>query len=139
MEGDFLLESSAAAPDDVAVDDGTTRLTWSGLESRARRVARALAASGVTADAPWAILSHNRTEWVEMFLGNTMAGSRYVPLNWHLTAPELAYLLVNSGATLIVTEQGLEPVAGDAAAQAGLDPARILVIGSTYEAWRDAH
>lgn len=139
MEGDFLLEASADAPDEVAVDDGMTRLTWSGLESGARRVAHALAASGVTADAPWAILSHNRTEWVEMFLGNTMAGARYVPLNWHLTAPELAYLLVNSGATLIVTEPDLEPVARDAAAEAGLDPRRILVIGSTYEAWRDAH
>lgn len=139
MEGDFLLESSAAAPDAVAVDDGTTQLTWHGLESRARKVAHALAASEISADSPWAILCHNRTEWVEMVLGNTMAGTRYVPLNWHLTAPELAYLIVNSGATMIVTEPGLEPVARDAATEAGLGPGRILVLGSTYETWRDAH
>lgn len=139
MDGGFLLESTVAAPGDIAVRDGKSRLTWSALESRARSVAHALAASGVTVAAPWAILSRNRTEWVEMFLGNTMAGARYVPLNWHLTAPEITYLLVNSGAGLLVTEPGLEPVAREAAGAAGVEQSRVLVIGSTYEAWRDAH
>ncbi|MFM8601685.1 MAG: AMP-binding protein [Actinomycetota bacterium] len=138
MEGAFLLETTRAVPDDVAVDDGTMQLTWRELESRARRVAWALAGAGVTADAPWAVLSRNRSEWVEMFLGNTMAGTRYVPLNWHLTAPEITYLLFNSGATLVVTEAGLESVARDAAHAAGLEQSRVLVIGSTYDAWRDA-
>ncbi|MFZ9392845.1 MAG: AMP-binding protein [Ilumatobacteraceae bacterium] len=102
-----LLSTTRTDPNRTAVDDGNTRLTFAELESRARRIAHALASSGVTADKPWAILSRNRTEWVEMFLGNTLAGSRYVPLNWHLTAPEIAYLLSTSGSTLVLTEASL--------------------------------
>lgn len=134
-----LLSTTRTDPHRTAVDDGNTSLTFAELESRARRIAHALASSGVTADRPWAILSRNRTEWVEMFLGNTLAGSRYVPLNWHLTAPEIAYLLSNSGSTLVVTEASLEDTARAAAASVGIDSSRVLVVGSGYEEWRDAH
>ncbi|MGA1362768.1 MAG: AMP-binding protein [Ilumatobacteraceae bacterium] len=138
-EGDILLLAGRADPSAVAVDDGRTRVSWSELESRARRAARALLAAGATRDRPWALLSHNRVEWVELWLANTMAGSRYVPLNWHLTAPELAYLLTNSGSVLLVVEAALEPVGREAAALAGLSDASVMVIDAGYAQWRDAH
>jgi long-chain acyl-CoA synthetase len=78
-------------------------------------------------------------EWVELWLANTMAGSRYVPLNWHLTAPELAYLLTNSGSVLLVVEAALEPVGREAASLAGLSDASVTVIDAGYARWRDAH
>ena len=139
VEGDILLLAGRADPGEVAVHDGTRMLTWTQLETNARRAAHALLAAGVSAQAPWALLSHNRTEWVELWLANTMAGSRYVPLNWHLTAPELAYLLTNSGSTLLITEQALNSVAREAAMLAGLPADRIIVLEDGYEDWRDAH
>ncbi|MFM8794040.1 MAG: AMP-binding protein [Acidimicrobiales bacterium] len=138
-EGDILLLAGRADPSGTAVDDGRSRVTWTELESRARRAANALLAAGVSRDSPWALLSHNRVEWVELWLANTMAGSRYVPLNWHLTAPELAYLLSNSGSVHMVVEAALEAVGREAAALAGLDAARIVVIDHGYAEWRDAH
>lgn len=133
-----LLPLTRSAPGSVAVDDGTTTLTWEQLETHARRVANGLASAGITDGATWAILAHNSTAWVEMFLGNTMAGTKYVPLNWHLTVPELVYLLENSGATFLVVDESLEETGREAAASVGITPERILVVGSTYEAWRDS-
>ena len=138
-QGDILLLAGRADPTAPAVDDGRSRVSWAELESRARRAANALLSAGVSAVRPWALLSHNRVEWVELWLANTMAGARYVPLNWHLTAPELAYLLTNSGSVLLVVEAGLETVAREAAALAGLDGSHIVVIDDGYAQWRDSH
>ncbi|MFM7263945.1 MAG: AMP-binding protein, partial [Acidimicrobiales bacterium] len=139
MQGDILLLAGRADPAAPAVDDGRSRVSWAELESRARRAAHALLSAGVSAVRPWALLSHNRVEWVELWLANPMAGARHVPLNWHLTAPELAYLLTNSGSVLLVVEAGLETVAREAAALAGLDGSHIVVIDDGYSKWRDSH
>ncbi|NBU37246.1 MAG: hypothetical protein EBS32_03260, partial [Actinobacteria bacterium] len=132
-----LLPLTLTDPGAVAVDDGSSTLTWEQLERNGRRVANGLASAGITDGRTWAILAHNSTAWVEMFLGNTMAGTKYVPLNWHLTVPELVYLLQNSGATFLVVDDSLEVTGREAATLVGIPADRILVIGSTYEAWRD--
>lgn len=133
-----LLPLTGTDPHGTAVDDGRTTVTWENLERNARRVANGLASAGIEPGQTWAILARNCTAWVELFLGNTMAGARYVPLNWHLTVPELLYLLQNSGATFMVVDESLESTGREAAASAGIDADRILVLGSSYETWRDA-
>jgi hypothetical protein len=42
-----------------------------------------------------------------MAIGNRRAGSRYVPLNWHLTVPELTELLVDSESRLLGSESSV--------------------------------
>lgn len=92
-----------AEPDAVAVTVPDAELTWGDLERRARQLANALDGAGISSGGVWAVLLHNRIEWPEIVMGNARAGSRYVPLNWHLTAGELAELLTDSGASLILT------------------------------------
>ena len=115
--------------------DGVTALTWREVESRARRVARGLDAAGVGSGVAWGVLANNRVEGAEMTLGNVRAGSRVVPLNWHLTAPELAALLTDSGCRLLVVEPALRALADAAAALAGVD--HVIELGDDYEAWLD--
>ena len=47
-------------------------------------------------------------------MGNVRARSKYVPLNWHLTSTEVAELLVDSAAQLLIVDEGLESVGEDA-------------------------
>ena len=49
-------------------------------------MANGLRSSGVAAGEAWGLLARNRAERAELVLGNVRTGSRYVPLNWHLTA-----------------------------------------------------
>jgi len=120
-------------PDATAVITDARSFTWGELERRARQLANALDAVGVGRGGVWAVLLHNRAEWPEIVLGNARAGSRYVPLNWHLTATELADLLIDSGSTLMLVEPALREVADAAAAIAGVT--LIVELGDEYETW----
>lgn len=120
---------------DVAVTTDDRSLTWGDLEARARRLANALGSTGVGVGGAWAVLAHNRAEWAEVLMGNARAGSRYVPLNWHLTAAEIGELLVDSGATLLVVDESLGDAGREAAARAGVD--QVIELGAEYEEWLD--
>ena len=120
-------------PAAVALVTPERSLTWNELEQRARMLANALVGAGVGPGSVWAVLLHNRAEWAEVLMGNARAGSRYVPLNWHLTPRELAELLVDSGAAVLVTEPSLVEAAREAAARACVD--RVIVVGEEYETW----
>jgi long-chain acyl-CoA synthetase len=43
-------------------------------------------------------MTGNRREWFEVTLACAHAGLTFVPVNWHLVAPEVAYILGDSGA-----------------------------------------
>jgi long-chain acyl-CoA synthetase len=134
-----IFQSTNEIPDGVAVICEDQTLTWSQLETNARKIAHALSAWGLTTGDRWALLSHNRIEWTELFLGNTIAGTRYVPLNWHLTAPELEYLLLNSGATALIVDPEHAAIGMEAAVRVGIAVERVIVMGPQYNAWRDTH
>jgi long-chain acyl-CoA synthetase len=119
-------------PDAIAVRvvDGRTR-TWNEVEARGRRLARALGSAGLSPGGAFAVLAENDVEWAELYLGNARAGTRLVPLNWHLTSRELSDLLIDSGSRLLVCDHHHADVAREAAALAGVD--RVVVFGDDYE------
>lgn len=96
-------------------------------------MAQAIRAEGVLPGEAWSVLAHNRIEWAEIMVGNGRSGARYVPLNWHLTATEVAQLLEDSGSKFMLVDEDNEAVGREAAAMAGVD--RIIVMGDDYDAW----
>ena len=129
----YLFPWSEDRGDVVAVHAPEGTLTFLELEERARRVSNGLAHRGISEGASFGILARNRLEWPELVLGNVRAHTRYVPLNWHLTAPEAAELLVDSGATLLIVGPEDEHVGREAAALAGVTD--IITLGPEYEEW----
>jgi long-chain acyl-CoA synthetase len=132
-----LLPSAAGQSEQEAVTSENGRRTWRQLETKARRFAHALESLGLGIGDRWALLSHNRVEWPELLLGNARAGTRFVPLNWHLTVPELEYLLQDSGATMLVVDPANEEKGRAAALAVGIETARIFVLGPVFDAWVD--
>ncbi len=131
-----VLSATSATPDAEAIWSDDRTLTWAQLEDRSRRLAQGLRSAGLAAGDCWAVLARNRSEWGELTIGNGRAGTRYVPLNWHLTASELTELLEDSQSKLLVVGPELADVGRRAAAAAGLGP--IIVLGDDYEAWLEA-
>jgi acyl-CoA synthetase (AMP-forming)/AMP-acid ligase II len=130
-----LLPSTTEQSEAEAVLAENGRRTWGQLESNARRFAQALESLGLEVGDRWAFLAHNRVQWPELALGNMRAGTRYVPLNWHLTVPELVYLLQDSGANMLIVDPVNEEKGRAAALESGIDPARIFVLGPDFDAW----
>ena len=52
-----------------------------------------------------------------------------VPVNWHLAAAEVAYILADSGAGAFVAHERFGEVAAEAAAGAGIDPEARFAVG----------
>ncbi len=135
-----LLPLTTEDPDGFAIScvdaggDVLAQMTWAQLERRACQVANGLQARGMTPGDRWAILSGNRIEWGELILGNGRSGARYVPLNWHLTANEIAELLDDSESSFLVADPANEQTARDAIAAVDHD-IELLLLGDDYEAW----
>ncbi len=128
-----VLPATAVSPDAEALWTDDRSLTWEQLEERSRRFAQGLRQIGVHEGESWAVLARNRFEWGEMSIGNGRSGSRYVPLNWHLTAPEITELLEDSQSKLLVVAPDLVEAGKQAAAKAGIS--QVIVLGDEYEAW----
>lgn len=85
--------------------------TWGELRGRVAALADALSRRGVGFGDRVMILMLNRTEFVESVLAVNMLGAIAVPLNFRLTAAEIAFLVQDCEARVVITESVLAPVA----------------------------
>ncbi|MBB6120510.1 AMP-binding protein [Nocardiopsis algeriensis] len=102
---------AAAVPERTALVAGPRRLTYSALLDRSLRFARHLVGAGVRPGEHVAILSFNRTEWMEAFLGVLQAGAVPVNVNYRYVAGELRHVLDDSRAVALVAEESLAATA----------------------------
>ena len=85
--------------------------TWGELNRRVTALAGALSLRGVEFGDRVLILMLNRTEFIESFLAANLLGAIAVPVNFRMTPPEIAFLVSDCDARVIVTEPVLAPVA----------------------------
>ncbi len=85
------------------VDVGTDRrLSYLELNARCNRTAHALADLRVGKGDRVALLMMNSVEFLESFFAIAKLGAICVPLNWRLVPDELAFILKDSGATVLL-------------------------------------
>ncbi|TQS46148.1 class I adenylate-forming enzyme family protein [Cryptosporangium phraense] len=107
--------------DASAVICGDARRSYSELYDRSGRLAAGLLATGLKPGDRVAILLPNCIEYLELYLAAARSGLPLVPINAALTGPEIAYILEDSGAALVIAADGLDvpeglPVIRDLAA-----------------------
>jgi long-chain acyl-CoA synthetase len=117
--------------------------SYAELDDRSSRVAAGLLHEGMAAGDRVALLAKNCPEQLEIILGASKAGVITVPINWRLSPSEVAYILDNCAARLLIVGaefQGLvEEILG------GLpNLGKYLVVDAAdnlkgYAQWRDLH
>ncbi|MDL5205934.1 AMP-binding protein [Streptomyces sp. ALI-76-A] len=100
---ELLAGHAARQPDRVAFKDGRRSVTWAELDRRTARVAGHLAELGLGRGESAVIYLPNRLETVESYLAVTRAAGVGVPLNPQSTDPELAHLLADCAARVVIT------------------------------------
>jgi O-succinylbenzoate-CoA ligase len=85
----------------IEVESGR-RFSYRELNARCNRTAHALRALGVKKGDRVALLLMNGAEYVESFFAAAKIGAIVVPLNWRLVPDELAFILGDSGAKLLI-------------------------------------
>ena len=105
-----LLEMQAARHGTrTLVRSEVASLTYADALERAAAWAGALAAAGLGAGDRVAVLSENRIQLVELWLGCAWLGAVLVPLNTALRGGQLGHALRDSGARLLALEEELLP------------------------------
>lgn len=99
-------------PDATALRFMGRTVTWAQLRGRVAALADALSRRGVGFGDRVMILMLNRTEFMESVLAANMLGAIAVPLNFRLTPAEIAFLVEDCEARVMITEAVLAPVAG---------------------------
>lgn len=93
-----------------------TSITWAQLHERVSGVAAALWERGVRPGDRVAIMMTNRPEFLETMFAANAIGAIVVPVNFRLAPDEIAYILTDSGASLLVVEEGTAAAAATARA-----------------------
>jgi fatty-acyl-CoA synthase len=101
---DIARRRAEIAPDRIALVERATgrSLTYREFDRRAERAARLLLARGLVRGDRVAILTLNCAAFFEILLGCAKAGLILVPLNWRLSAGELAAILADCTPRLLV-------------------------------------
>lgn len=88
--------------DQTALVCGAERRTWREFRERVARLAGALLTLGLQAGERIAMLADNGFEYFEFHYGVPWAGGAIVPLNSRLSDPELAFILQDCGARILI-------------------------------------
>ncbi|MFJ2485575.1 non-ribosomal peptide synthase/polyketide synthase [Pseudomonas sp. NPDC087639] len=103
-----LIEAQVArTPDAPALVFGEQTLSYAELDARANQLAHLLREQGVRADSLVGICAQRSLEMVVGLLAILKAGGAYVPLDPEYPQERLAYMIEDSGITLLLTQAAL--------------------------------
>lgn len=120
--GDWLGKRELLTPERLALVDDSSgeRYSYRQLNERANRLAAALRHTlGIAQGDRVAVLARNCIEYLDALFATGKLGAILVPLNWRLTVAELAYMLDDSGAQLLIVGPEFSVTAGQLCAQTG--------------------
>lgn len=103
---DLLRRSVARSPHATALRFEDRAWTYTELQDGVHRVAHRLRRTGLAPGARIAVYGANSDAYAILFLACAAAGFVHVPVNFALKGGELAHILEDSGAELLVTDGG---------------------------------
>jgi long-chain acyl-CoA synthetase len=126
-----LWTIAAQTPDRTAViePDGTV-VSYAELAARADQIGRGLQALGLAPGATVAGMLPNGADALALFFAALQTGLYVVPVNWHLTAAEVAYILTDSETGAFIAHERFADVAAAAADQAGIVAGARFAVGA---------
>ncbi|NKQ52703.1 acyl-CoA synthetase [Amycolatopsis sp. K13G38] len=106
---------AATQPDKPAAIMAATgeRLTYGELEDRSVRLANALREAGLRKGDTIALLTDNTFRAYEVYWAAARSGLYICAVNRHLSAPEVAYIVNDSGAKALIVSAALAELAGE--------------------------
>jgi long-chain acyl-CoA synthetase len=114
-------EKAKTTPDAMALADENVLITWAELDSLLNRATNALLGLRLKPGQRIGVFANNSAETVLAYLAGLHAGISSIPINFHLTAEEVAYILTDAGAGVVFVGPETAEVGVAAAALAGVE------------------
>ncbi len=100
---DFIFDAARRSPSAPALVSGVHRLTYAELAEAVADASQLLLAAGLARAGRVAVYLEKRVEHVTACFGAAAAGAVFVPVNPLLKADQLAHILTDCGASILVT------------------------------------
>jgi len=112
----WIRARAARRGGDTALVDGGSgqRYTYAELDAAIDALAGALRARGIRPGDRVALLAANSAAFFQIVFAAARCGAILVPINFRLSAPEIGYILADSGATMLFASPQFMALAGDA-------------------------
>jgi len=104
----LLRQTAALHPDRAGLIQGERRWTWGEIDRRVDAMVAALRSLGVRKGDRLLVQSRNTLAMFESCWVAFRLGAVWVPVNFRLTPPEVAYLGASSGAVAMLVDDGFE-------------------------------
>ena len=128
--GSMLTDRARATPDRIALQAGARLCSFTELDTRTNRLARVMLDIGVQAGERIAILSENRTEFMEATIAAGKIGAILACQNWRLAVPELQHCVSLVAPRLVLVSRRHSATVD----QLDISGAVVLEFGPEYEA-----
>jgi acyl-CoA synthetase (AMP-forming)/AMP-acid ligase II len=133
---DLIDHWRRATPDREAVRCGERAWTWTEWADRVRRNAAAQRAAGLGPGDRIAVLDKNDPSCLETTLGCALAGTANAVVNFRLSAEEIAYVIADSAATVLLVGAEFVPLL-DSVRDRLPDLRRVVVVGGEQDEYED--
>jgi len=104
---ELISQQAAATPDALAVTFGTQQLTYAEIDTQANRLSHKLIELGVGPEIRVGVAMPRTEQLLVALLAVLKAGGAYVPLDPDYPADRVAYMLEDSRALVLLTEQSV--------------------------------
>ncbi len=113
----------------VVIGDGEVVVSYAELDARSNQAAHAFQHLGLQVGDTVAVMLDNCVEFFDVWWAAMRSGLYFTAINWHLTAPEVEYLVADSAARAVVYSGRLGEIL-DAAVAPG-SPTHLVAVGDT--------
>lgn len=127
--GSLLCEQAKIRPNTVAVESASITLTYKEFNNRVNRLAHALKGLGLVAGDRVAILSENRSEYMEVEFAAAKIGAIVAALNWRLVNEEQVYCVRLTSPKILIISPRFQEYLNDLRGEVE----KIIVLGMDYE------
>jgi fatty-acyl-CoA synthase len=135
---DAVAAHARLHPHKIGARDSQRTLTFLQWHERASRLANGLLALGLAKGDRVALLAYNCIEWMELYAALARAGLVAVPINFRLTAPEIAYIALHCEARAFIVQHELLERVESIRPELAIEPHAYVCIGAQVPAgWQD--
>jgi long-chain acyl-CoA synthetase len=132
-QGMEIAAVAAEYPERIAIYSQQGDQSFAELNAQANRIVRALRDNGVAKGAAVALCCNNRLEFAAVRFALHRGGYRITPVNWHLSADEIAYIVQNCEAQALFAGDVAREQALEAAARCGEQLKLKVAIGDNID------
>ena len=128
--GQMVGAHARLRPQALGARDLERSMTFLEWNRRSCRLANALLGLGLDRGDRVAVLAYNCVEWAEIYVATAKAGLIAVPVNFRLSPPEIAFIVQDSQAAVLIAQDALYGLVEETREGLGVPPANYIHFGA---------